>query len=772
MDLRGGWSCAAARPSRIVLVGMADTLLICPLCEATCGLRMSRDGDGRLQFRGDDEDVFSHGFICPKGVALADLHADPDRLRRPLLRRGDRHVEVSWDEAFAAVEEGLGKVIADHGRGAVAVYAGNAAAHSLSLMLYLRTFLTALGSPHFYTASSVDQMPKQLSGALMFGTPAHLPVPDVDRTDYLLMLGANPYVSNGSLLTAPDMPGRLRALRRRGGRLVVIDPRRSQTAQHADEHHFIRPGTDAAFLLGMVHTLFDEDLVAMGRLAEWVSGVEEVRAVARDFAPEVVAPYCGIDAVTIRRITRELAAAPAAAVYGRIGTCTQEFGTLASWLVDVVNVLTGNLDRRGGAMFALPALGGPTTRGEPGRGRGARVGRWHSRVRGLAETFGELPVATLAEDIDTPGEGRLRALVTFGGNPCASTPNVARLTAALESMDFIVSVDLYLHETSRLADVVLPAPSPVEQAHYDVLLNNLAVRNVARFAPAALPLPEGQIPEWEILLRLAAAVAGEAGARPEPMLFDDLTLARTVDLSVQDVSSRIHGRSSDEILAAVGAERGPERMIDLLLRAGPYGDGFGEHPGGLTLQRLLDAPHGIDLGPLGPRIADTLRTASGTIELAPPALIADCSRLRRSMAETARSGSLVLIGRRNLRSNNSWMHNVEMLVRGKPQCTLFVHPDDAARLGLVDGGSARVVSRSGEVVAPVDVTGEIMPGVVSLPHGWGHGLRGSRHAVAAEYAGVNSNLLADESAVDPLSGNAVLNGIPVRVEVASPALAV
>jgi len=750
---------------------MADTVLICPLCEATCGLTMSRDGEGRLRFRGNDEDVFSHGFICPKAVALADLHEDPHRLRRPLLRRDGRHVEVGWDEAFAAVEEGLGRVIGAHGREAVAVYAGNAAAHSLSLMLYLRTFLTALGSKSFYTATSVDQMPKQVSGALLFGTGAHLPVPDVDRTSWLMILGANPYVSNGSLLTAPDMPGRLRALRRRGGKLIVVDPRRTQTAEHADEHHFIRPGGDAAFLFGMVHTLVDEDLVSLGRLADFTSGVDSVREVAAGFSPEAVAPFCGIDAATIRRLAREYASAPAAAVYGRIGTCTQEFGTLASWLVDVLNVLSGNLDRPGGAMFTLPALGGPTTRGEPGRGKGTRFGRWQSRVRGLGESFGELPVATLAEDIDTPGEGALRALVTFGGNPCASTPNVARLGAALESLDFMVSVDLYLNETSRLADVVLPAPSPVEQSHYDVLLNLLAVRNVARYAPAALPLPEGALPEWEILLRLSAAVADEPGARPDPMQLDDMMVAVTAGLAVADPSSRVYGRDRDEIIAALGASRGPERMLDLLLRAGPYGDGFGSVADGLTLQRVMDAPNGVDLGPLQPRLPEALRTVSGSIELAPPVLVADSERLRQRLAETAADGALVLIGRRNLRSNNSWMHNVEMLVRGKAQCTLFVHPSDAARLGLSDGGQARVVSRAGEVVAPVEVTDEIMPGVVSLPHGWGHGTPGSRHSVAAEYAGVNSNLLTDEHAVDPVSGNAVLNGIPVRVEVAE-ALAV
>jgi len=748
---------------------MTAQVVICPLCEATCGLRMSRDAGGRLSFRGNDDDVFSHGFICPKGVALADLHHDPDRLRRPLLRRDGRHVEVSWEEAFAAVEEGLGRVIAEHGRHAVAVYAGNAAAHSLSLMLYLRTFLGALGSQSFYSASSVDQMPKHVSSALMFGSPTHIAVPDVDRTAYLLMLGANPYVSNGSLMTAPDMPGRLRALRRRGGRLVVIDPRRSQTARHADEHHFIRPGTDAFFLLGMVHTLFDEELVSIGRLEGHVSGVEEVRALAREATPERVAAVCGIDAATIRRITRELASAPSAAVYGRIGTTTQEFGTLASWLVDVVNILSGNLDRPGGAMLPKPAVGNATTRGAAGRGRGARLGRWRSRVLGLAETFGELPVATLAEDIDTAGEGRLRALVTFGGNPLASTPNSARLTRAVESLDFRVSVDLYLHETSRLADVVLPAPSPLEQSHYDVLLNNLAIRNVARWADAAVPLPEGQLPEWEILLRLSAAVAGEPGARIDAALLDDLTVQRVVDASVKDESSPIFGRDREEILAALGTQRGPERLIDLMLRAGPYGDGFGANPGGLTLETLRNAPDGVDLGPLQPRYPEALRTASGSIEMAAPPLIEDAQRLRQRLAETeSGEAPMVLIGRRNLRSNNSWMHNVEMLVRGKAQCTLFVHPHDAARLGLEDGAAARVSSRAGEVVATVEVTDEIMRGVVSLPHGWGHGLPGSRHAVAAEYAGVNSNLLSDENTVDPLSGNAVLNGIPVRVEVAAP----
>lgn len=740
--------------------------VICPLCEATCGLTLDRDGAGRLRVRGNDADVFSHGFICPKGVALTDLHEDPDRLRAPMVRRDGRLQECTWDEAFAAVEEGLGRVIERHGRHAVAVYLGNANAHSLSLMLYMRPFLTALGSRMLFTASTVDQMPKQVSGALMFGTGAHLPVPDVDRTDHLVILGANPYASNGSLLTAPDMPGRLRAIRKRGGKVVVIDPRRTQTAKHADEHLFIRPGGDAFLLAAMAHTLFDEGLVHLGRLEPHVSGIDDVRTLVRDFAPEQLEAACGIDAPTIRRITRELAAAPSGVVYGRIGTCTQEFGTLASWLVDVVNILTGHFDSPGGAMFPLPPFGGPTTRGASGKGRGARLGRWHSRVRGLPELFGELPVAALAEEIETPGEGQIRALVTAGGNPCASTPNVARLTGAIESLDFVVSLDLYLHETSRLADVVLPAPSPLQQPHYDIAFNNLQVRNNARWAGAALPLEDGEQHEWRTLLRLAAAVAPpgvDAG------MVEQLTISRAVELAVADEGSRIHGRDRDEILAALGDTPGPERLVDLALRSGAYGDGFGSNPGGITLQTLKDNPDGVDLGPLRPRIPETLRTASGTVELAPQPLLDDAQRLRQRLAETHDAPGMVLIGRRDLRSNNSWMHNIEMLVRGKPRCTLYVHPDDARRLQLGDGAVARVTSRTGEVLVPVEVTDEIMPGVVSLPHGWGHGQPGSRHAVAAEYAGVNSNLLSDETLIDPLSGNAVLNGIPVRVEVAEAA---
>jgi anaerobic selenocysteine-containing dehydrogenase len=732
----------------------------CPLCEATCGLELRTRGREVIGIRGDEADVFSRGYICPKAYALKALDADPDRLRTPLVRRNGALVPATWEEAFAEIEARLLPILREHGRDAIGVYLGNPSVHGLGLSMYSQVFLRALGSRNIYSASTVDQMPKQVAVGLMFGTGLSTPVPDLDRTDYLLILGANPFVSNGSLMTVPDAPGRLRAIRQGGGKVVVIDPRRTRTATEASEHHFIRPGTDAYFLFGIVHTLFAEQLVRLGRLAEHVAGLAEVETLARDFAPEVVAERCGIDAATIRRLARELTAAPRAAVYARIGTCTQEFGTLASWLVDVVNVLTGNLDRPGGAMFTRAATGSPHTRGTPGRGRGVRFGRRASRVRRLPEVFGELPVACLAEEIETAGEGQIRALVTIAGNPVLSTPNAGRLDRALDTLDFMVSLDIYLNETTRHADVILPGLSPLEQSHYDVVLRQLAVRNVATYSAATFDPPADQQPEWTSLLRLAGLMAGQSLGTDVAAL-DDFVLMQRLDHEVGAPGSPIHGRDPGEIVQALAPRRGPERLLDLMLRTGPYGDGFGARPDGLTLAKLEEAPHGIDFGPLERRIPEVLRTPSGKIELAPEPLVADVGRLRAGLA--ASGNGLVLVGRRDLRSNNSWMHNLQVLVKGDERCTLHLHPTDASRLGLANGARARVSSRAGTIELPVEVTEGIMPGVVSVPHGWGHDLPGVKLAVAAAHAGANSNVLADEYALDPLSGNAVLNGIPVRV---------
>jgi anaerobic selenocysteine-containing dehydrogenase len=748
----------------------------CPLCEATCGLELTLEGERVTAIRGDREDVFSHGFICPKGFALKELHEDPDRVRTPLLRRADGSFEaVSWDEAFAFIHSRLTPIL-DEDRNAVAVYLGNPNAHLLDNMLYGKVLLRALGTRNIYSASTVDQFPKQMASALMFGTGTTVAVPDVDRTEYMLVLGANPLASNGSLMTAPDMRGRLRALRARGGKLVVLDPRRSRTAEEADEHHFIRPGTDAHFLFALVHVLFDEGLADPGeRLEGLIDGLEPVRAEAEAFSPEAVAPVCGIAPDTIRRIARELAGAERAVVYGRIGTCTQEFGTLASWLVDVLNVLTGNLDREGGAMFPLGAAGHSNAAGTPGRGRGTHFGRWASRVRGLGEIFGELPVSALAEEIDNPGEGRIRALITMAGNPVVSTPNSDRLDAALGELDLMISLDVYVNETTRHADVILPGPSPLRRSHYDLALYLFAVRNVAHYSPPSLDPDPEILPEWETLLRLAGIAAG-MGPAPNTAAIDDGVIGMLIQREVATPESPVFSREPAELLDALSSRVGPERMLDLMLRTGPYGDGFGARDGGpqLTLEKLEAAPHGIDLGPLAPRLPEALRTASGMIELAPEPIMDDVARLRTALAAPVNGNGngnghgtngdgLVLIGRRQLRSNNSWMHNLPVLVKGKPRCTLHVHPDDAARLALIDGEEASVRSRTGTVTAQVEVTDAIMPGVVSLPHGWGHDRAGAVQRVAAGNAGTNSNVLADEQIIDVPSGNAVLNGIPVEL---------
>jgi anaerobic selenocysteine-containing dehydrogenase len=727
----------------------------CPLCEATCGLELSIAAGAVRSIRGDRDDVFSRGFICPKGTTLGHLHDDPDRLRRPLVRRDGELRPASWEEAFAEVARRLPAIVQAHGRDAVAVYLGNPTVHNLSGVLYSRVLLKVLGTRNLYTASTVDQRPKEISSALLFGNMLSHPVPDLDRTAHLLLLGANPLASNGSLATAPDWPGRLRRIRERGGAVVVVDPKRTRTAERASEHVPIRPGTDALLLMAMVHTLFAEGLVDLGGAAGLVAGVEVVEGLARDFPPEAVAAACGVDAGTIRRLARALAAAPSAAVYGRTGTCTQEFGTITSWLVDVLNVLTGNLDRPGGAMFPRPAAGAPNTAGRPRYGRETRLGRWRSRVRGLPETFGELPVACLAEEIDTPGEGQVRALVTIAGNPALSAPNSGRLQRALASLELLVAVDFYVNETTRHADVILPPPSPLARGHYDLAFYLFALRNVANYSPPVFPLEPGQLDEWQILAKLALVAQG-LGADADPALADDAAIRFLVERAVADPHGPLHGRDADEVLAELAPRTGPERMLDLMLRVGPYR---------LTLDTLLEHPHGVDLGPLQPRLPEVLRTPSGMVELAPEPLVADVARLRAALARPAgRDGALVLIGRRHLRSNNSWMHNIGTLVKGRTPCTLQVNPADAARIGLRDGHAARVSSRTGALVAPVELTDAVAPGVVSLPHGWGHDLPGVAMAVAQAHAGVNSNLLADDERYDEPSGNAVLNGIPVQVE--------
>lgn len=734
----------------------------CPLCEATCGLAIEVVDDQIVRIRGDREDVFSKGFICPKGSALKQLHEDPDRLRQPHVKRDGVHVPVSWEEAWREVERGLTAVIERTGRESLGVYLGNPNAHNLSALLYNRVWLRALGTRQLYSASTVDQIPKQVASGWMFGTPLSIAIPDIDRTQYVLMLGANPHESNGSLCTAPDFPGRLAAIRQRGGKVVVVDPRHSATAKAADEWVSIRPGTDGLFLAAIAQHLFATGQTDVGdHVRTYVAGLDDVKAALEPFTPTRVARATGVSAAVIERLAGELAAADSAAVYGRIGTTTVAFGTLNSWLVDVINTVTGNLDRPGGVMFPLPAAGGPNTKGEPGKGKGFATGRGRTRVRGFPEAMGELPVSLLAEEITTPGAGQIRALFTFAGNPVLSTPNAAQLDAALASLDFMVSIDLYLNETTRHADVILPPPSHVERSHFDLSFAMFSVRNVANYSPAVLPRDPGQPDEWEILATIAGIAQG-VGAQVNRV--DDLTIDHMVRAAVRDEHSSICGRDGDEILAALNASgrRGVERLLDFLLRTGPYGDAFGVVADGVTLDVLIAHPHGIDFGALQPRIPEVLRTPSGKVELAPVPLIADLERLAATI-DSVDDDQLLLVGRRHLRSNNSWMHNVRTLVKGRPRCVLEMHPLDAAERGIVDGAAVHVSSRVGALVVPVSLTTDVRRATVSMPHGWGHDAPGVRAHVAAQYAGVNVNVLVDEEAMDPLSGNAVLNAIPVAV---------
>lgn len=731
---------------------------VCPFCEATCGVVIEVDRDSILSVRGDKNDPFSRGFICPKAYGIKELYEDPDRLRRPLRRTPLGWREISWQEAYDLIRARLLETRSRYGNNAIGMYLGNPIVHDKSF-LYANILARALNSRSVFNASAIDTLPKEIQTGLMFGGPfpATVPVPDIDRTRYLLVIGANPAVSHGSLATMPDAPGRLRGVIRRGGKVVVIDPRRTETARIATEHHFIVPGTDAAFLLTLVHVIAGEGLIRLGPAEGLVNGLDDVLRIAAEFAPERVAGWCGIPAPEIRRIAREFAAAEAAACYGRLGTCVQRFGTLASWGVDLVNVLTGNLDRPGGAMFPQAAAPITVLAGD----QPFEFGRWKSRVSGQPEVGGMIPSSTMAEEILTPGEGQVRAMILLMTNPLRSAANSAALEEAFSRLDFLVAIDFYLNETTRHADLILPTPSAAEQANYEFGLYHLSVRNVAKWSFPAVPAPADSPAAWEIMVQIAGALMGLEGL--DTRQIDDAIFARIASSAVSKLPQWT-GLTADEIVAALAGSVGPERIFDMLIRLGPYGDGFGRRPDGLTLTRIKESRHGIDLGPLQPRLREVLNTKSGRIELAPRQIVDDVPRLRREMERSSPRERFLLIGRRNLRTSNSFMHNLPSLVKGRDRCTLQVSTRDAAGIGLKKGGFARVTSRVGSLFAPVEITDDLMPGVVSLPHGWGHDAEGTWLSVARAHAGVNANRLTDNQAYDAASGTAVLFGTPVSVE--------
>ncbi|OEO26596.1 dehydrogenase [Pseudomonas sp. J237] len=690
----------------------------CHLCEAICGLTIetapAEDGSERIvSIKGDAQDTFSRGHICPKAVALQDIQNDPDRLHRPMRRVGSEWQAIEWDEAFTLVAERLSEIQMRYGKNAVGIYQGNPSVHNYGLMTHSNYFLGQLKTRNRFSATSVDQLPHHLTSYLMYGHGLLIPIPDIDNTDFMLILGGNPLASNGSIMTVPDVEKRLKAIKARGGKFVVVDPRRSETAAIADQHVFVRPGQDAALLFGLLNTLFSENLTRQSHLQ--IAGIEQVKTAIADFTAEAMSVRCGVPAQTIRQLARDFASAEKAVCYGRMGVSTQAFGTLCQWLVQLINMVTGNLDSVGGALCTEPAVDLVAATS------GGHFNVWQSRVSGLPEYGGELPVAALAEEMLTEGEGQIRAMITVAGNPVLSTPNGRQMEQALDGLEFMLSIDFYINETTRYADLILPPTGPLEHDHYDTTFNMFAVRNVTRFNQPVLAKPAGALHDWEIFVGLAKAFAEKTDAQLKP------TMA-------------------------------PSQMIDMGLRAGAYGDRSAHK---LSLKTLADHPHGLDLGPLKPNLAGRLKTADKHINAAPEVILAD---LQRFAAEPVPAeNQLLLIGRRHVRSNNSWMHNYHRLVKGKPRHQLLMNSADMAARGLTDNQRVRVRSRIGQIEVEVVASEDMMPGVISLPHGWGHARPGVQLATATEQPGASANDLTDERQLDKLSGNAALNGVPVEV---------
>ena len=692
----------------------------CNLCEAICGLEIKTQGDQVLSIKGDKKDPLSRGYICPKGTAMEDIYTDPDRLRKPVVRQGDKWVEISWQQAFDTVADKLVAVQQQHGQNAVAFYAGNPNVHNYGSMTHASVLRKAVQTKIHFSATSLDQLPHHLASYSLYGHQSLIPIPDIDHSSYMLIIGGNPLASNGSIMTSPDIPKRLKAIQQRGGRFIVIDPRRTETAEIADQHLFIRPGTDAWLLMAMLNTLFAEDLVSTGHLTDLLVGVDQVRSACASFTPELAEQRTGVAAEQIRQLARDMASIEDAVCYGRMGVSVQVYGTLCQWAIQMINILTSSMDVRGGMIASSPAFGF-VKQGESGAGHFAA---FYSRVSGLPEFAGELPATVMAEEMLTEGEGQIRGLITTAGNPVLSAPNGNQMDQALAGLDFMVSIDFYINETTRHADIILPPTSALEHDHYDLAFHRLAVHNTARFNEAVFEPAEGTKHDWEIFNELGLAVAARKGMDVKPL-------------------------------------PSPDKLIDMGIQRGPYSAAAG-HDLELTLDKIKQHPHGLDIGPLQPSLPERLCTSEGKITLMSDYISEDIARLGADQQITDKD-ELLLIGRRHIRSNNSWMHNSHRLVKGKPRWQLLMHPDDLAAHQLQDQSQVRIQSRVGEVQTQVVASDEVMPGVVSLPHGWGHKRDGVSMEIAAEQGGVSCNDLTDDKLIDQASGNSALNGVPVRV---------
>ena len=693
----------------------------CNICEAMCGLEIKYQDKEIISIKGDQQDPFSKGYNCPKALALEDFYKDKERLKTPIRRTATGWEDISWDEAFTEITEKLKGIQHQHGKNALAVYLGNPNAHNLGNALLLKPFMKSLGTINRFSSASTDQMPHHVASNFMFGAGMLIPVPDIDRTDFMLIIGANPVVSNGSMMTAPNVLGRMKAIQKRGGKIVVVDPRRTRTAKIADQHLFIRPEKDALLLFAIIHCVFDSKKVKLRHLENMVEGLDEVENRAKSYSPETVSEFVGIDATTIRTLADDMMAADSAVCYSRMGASTQTFGGLCLWLTNVLNIITGNFDRAGGAMFPQPAF--DLLRNHK-RGHKTSFGQHATRVRKLPFFNGEFPVATLAEEIQTEGEGQIKTLITVAGNPVLSTPSGHKLAQAFDELDYMVSVDIYLNETTKHANIILPGTTGVENSHFDIFFNSFSVRNTVKYSPPLFEKEEQQRSDWEILTEISARMTD-----------------KTVDPRMPKTT--------------------PEMVLDMELKSGPYGKE------GMSLQKLMDNPHGIDLGPLMPCIEERIKTAEGKVYLLPQLYRDDLPRLDAVMSKPARDKNYPfdLIGRRLVKSHNTWTQNSERLVKGKNPCTLEVHPQDAEKLGITKGQLLTVSSIVGEINIEAVITDDIQQGVVSMPQGWGHNQKGTKMSVAAQQPGVSINDLTDANRVDTLTGNAAFNGTPVAIKI-------
>jgi anaerobic selenocysteine-containing dehydrogenase len=689
----------------------------CNLCEAMCGLEITYKEKKVISIVGDKKDPLSKGFICPKSLALKDLYEDPDRLKTPIKRTENGWQEISWSEAFDEVEIQIKKIQEKYGNNAVATYQGNPNVHNVGSMLYGGPFLKSLKTKQKYSATSADQLPHHIASLKMFGHQMLIPIPDIERTDYLLILGANPGASNGSLLTAPGFPQKIKSIQKRGGKVINIDPRFTETSKISSQHLYINPGKDALFLLSLLHVIFDQGIEGKTHLSNYLKGLEEIKEIVKEYSPKKTALLIGIDSLEIQKIAKDFMNSKTAVCYGRMGVSTQEYGGICQWLINVLNIVTNNMDKVGGAMFTKPAIDLVYMTGI--QGKVGNFDRYRSRVHNLPEYSGELPVATLADEILTEGEGQIKMFICTAGNPVLSAPNGKKMEKALEKLDFMVSIDIYLNETSKYANIILPTTNGLETLHYDLVFHQLAIRNTAKLSEVLFEKDENQKHDWQILNELTERITEKKNS---------LT---------------------------------PEMMLDNMFQYSPYKEA------NLSVNKLKENPNGIDLGSLQPLLIKRIFTVDKKINVSPKIFIDDLKRLNKELCKDTKEEEtkypFALIGRRHLRNNNSWMHNSKLLMKGKNRCTVLMSSKDANNLSITDHQKIKIISNVGSIELPVEISDEMKEGVLSIPHGFGHNRNGTKIKLAEENAGESINDLTDDNKIDKLTGNANFSGTRVKV---------